>query len=146
MLITALLQFWPGSHQEPHNKGGSQDLAHWSFSQTCIYGIYGISDQNCGLISSYLNDNRLYMVLDGKAHKSALLILVSLKHHAWSISYLIYINLTPDAAIFEIMISAYGTTVYCKCDQDYDTTDTYDQVYAISAYGTTAYCRCDQTA
>ena len=81
---------------------------------------YGISCQIFGLISSFLSNRRLRVVLDGNfsqeypvnaevPHRSILGPTLSL----------LYMNDLPDA-IYNIAIYADGTTLYSKCDQASD--------------------------
>ena len=61
---------------------------------------YGISGQIFGLISSFLSNRQLWVILD------------------WS--FLLYINDLPDDVICNIAIYADDTTLYSKCDQASD--------------------------
>ena len=75
-------------------QGFWQGLAYRSSSQTYVYGI---SSQIFGLVSSFLSNRRLQVVLDGK-----------------SSLFLLYINDLPDDVICNIAIYADDTTLYSK--------------------------------
>ena len=82
---------------------------------------YGISGQILGLISSFLNNKRLRVVLDGKSSQQ---YLVNVGVPQGSILgptlFLLYINDLPDDAICDIAIYADDTTLYSKCDRASD--------------------------
>ena len=82
---------------------------------------YGISGQIIGLISSFLNNRRLRVVLDGKSSQE---YPVNAGVPQGSILgptlFLLYINDLPDDAICNIAIYADDTTLYSKCDQASD--------------------------
>ena len=77
---------------------------------------YGISGQISGLISSFLSNRRLRVVLDGKSS------------HDYPVNagvlgptlFLLYINDLPDDVICNIAIYADDTTLYSKCNQASD--------------------------
>ena len=82
---------------------------------------YGISDQIFGLISSFLSNRRLRVVMDGKSSQE------------WPVNagvpqgsilgptlFLLYINDLPDGVICDVAIYADDTTLYSKCDQASD--------------------------
>ena len=82
---------------------------------------YEISGQMFGLISYFLSDRRLQVVLDGK----------SLQEYSVNAGvpqgfirsptiFLLYINDVPDDVICDIAIYADDTTLYSKCDQSSD--------------------------
>ena len=82
---------------------------------------YGISGQIFGLISSFLSNRRLRVVLDG----------ISLQEYPVNAGVpqgsilgptllLLYINDIPDDVICNIAVYADGTTLYSKCDQASD--------------------------
>ena len=82
---------------------------------------YGISGQIFGLISFFLSNRRLRVVLDG----------TSLQEYPVNAGvpqgsllgptlFLLYINDLPDDVIFNIAIYADDTTLYSKCDQASD--------------------------
>ena len=79
---------------------------------------YGISGQIFGLISSFLSNRWLQMVLDGKSSKE---YLVNARVPQGSIRgptiFLLYINHLSDNVICSIAIYADDTTFYSKCDQ-----------------------------
>ena len=79
---------------------------------------YGISGQIFDLISSFVSNRRLQVVLDGKSSQEypanagvpqASILCPTL--------FLRYINDLPDNVICKIAISADDTTLYSKCDQ-----------------------------
>ena len=78
---------------------------------------YGISGQIFGLISSFLSDRRLQVVLDGESSQE---YPVNVGVHQGSILgptlFLLYINDLPDDIICDIAIYADDTTLYSKCD------------------------------
>ena len=79
---------------------------------------YGISGQIFGLISSFLSNRRLRVVLDGKSSQE---YPVNAGVPQGSILgptfFLLYINDLPDDVICNIAIYADDTTLYSKCDQ-----------------------------
>ena len=78
---------------------------------------YGISGQIFGLISSFLSNRRLRVVLDGKSSQE---YPVNAGVPQGSILvptvFLLYINDLPDDVICNIAIYADDTTLYSKCD------------------------------
>ena len=78
---------------------------------------YGISGQIFGLISSFLSNRRLRVVLDGKSSQE---YPVNARVPQGSILgptlFLLYINDLPDDVICDIAIYADDTTLYSKCD------------------------------
>ena len=82
---------------------------------------YGISGQIFGLISSFLSNRRLRVVLDGKSSQE---YPVNAGVPQGSILgptlFLLYINDLPDNVICDIAIFADDTTLYSKCDQASD--------------------------
>ena len=82
---------------------------------------YGISGQIFGLISSFLSNRRLRVVLVGKSSQeypvNAGVPQVSILGTAL---FLLYINDLPDDFICNIAIYADDTTLYSKCDQASD--------------------------
>ena len=79
---------------------------------------YGISGQIFGLISSFLSNRRLQVVLDGKSYP------VNARVPQGSILgptlFLLYINDLPDDVICDIAIYADDTTLNSKCDRASD--------------------------
>ena len=79
---------------------------------------YGISGQIFGLISSFLSNRQLRVVLDGKSSQE---YLVNAGVPEGSILdptlFLLYINDLPGNIICDIAIYADDTTLYSKCDQ-----------------------------
>ena len=82
---------------------------------------YGISGHIFGLISSFLSNRRLQVVLDGKSSQE---YPVNAGVPQGSILgptlFLLYINDLPDDVISNIAIYADDTTFYSKCDQASD--------------------------
>ena len=82
---------------------------------------YGISGQIFGLISSFLSNRKLQVILDGKSSRE---YPVNAGVPQGSILgptlYLLYINDLPDDVICNIAIYADDTTLYSKCDQPSD--------------------------
>ena len=78
---------------------------------------YGISGQIFGLISSFLSNRRLQVVLDGKSSQE---YPVNAGVPQGSILgptlFLLYINDFPDDVISDIAIYADDTSLYSKCD------------------------------
>ena len=82
---------------------------------------YGISGQIFGLISSFLSNRQLRVILDGKTSQE---YPVNAGVPQGSILgptlFLLYINDLPDDVICNIAIYADDTTLYSKCDQASD--------------------------
>ena len=82
---------------------------------------YGISGQIFGLISSFLSNRRLRVVLDGESSQE---YPVNAGVPQGSILgrtlFLLYINDLPDDVICNIAIYAVDSTLYSKCDQASD--------------------------
>ena len=82
---------------------------------------YGIAGQISGLISSFLNNRRLCLVMDGKSSQE---YPVNAGVPQGSILgptlFLLYINDRPDDAVCNIDIYADDTTLYSKCDKPSD--------------------------
>ena len=82
---------------------------------------YEISGQIFGLISSFLSNRSLRVVVNGKSSQE---YPVNAGVPQGSILgpalFLLYINDLPDDVICDIAIHANGTTLYSKCDQAYD--------------------------
>ena len=82
---------------------------------------YGISGQIFGLISSFLRNRRLRVVLDGKSSQE---YPVNAGAPQWSILgptlFLLYINDLLDDVICNIAIYADDTLLYSKCNQASD--------------------------
>ena len=82
---------------------------------------YGISGQIIGLISSFLSNRWLRVVLDGKTlQEYPVNAGVPQRSNFGPTLFLLYINDLPDDVICNIAIYADDTTLYCKCDQAYD--------------------------
>ena len=95
--------------------------------------FYGISGQIFGLISSFLSNRRLRVVLDGKSSQE---YPVNAGVPQGSIIgptlFLLYINDLPDNVIHNIAIYADDTTLYSKCDE---TSDLWQQLALASELG-----------
>ena len=82
---------------------------------------YGISGQIFGLISSFLSNRRLQVVLDGKSSQE---YPVNAKVPQESIFgpnlFLLYIKDLPDDVVCDIGIYVDNTTLYSQCDQASD--------------------------
>ena len=82
---------------------------------------YGISGQIFGLISSFLSNRRLRVVLDGKSSQEYPINAGVPQGSILGPTYfLLYINDLPDDAICSIAIYAGDTTLYSKFDQASD--------------------------
>ena len=79
---------------------------------------YGISGQIFGLISSFLSNRRLRVVLDGKSsHEYPVNSGVPQGSILGATYFLLYIYGLPDNVICNIAICAGDTTLYSMCDQ-----------------------------
>ena len=82
---------------------------------------YGISGQIFGFISSFLNNRRLRVVLDGKSlQEYPVNAGVPQRSILGPTLFLLYINDLPDDVICNIAIYADDTTLYSKCNQASD--------------------------
>ena len=82
---------------------------------------YGISGQIFGLITSFLSNRWLRVVLDGKSSQEYPVNAgVPQGSTLAPTLFLLYINDLPDDAICNIAIYADDTTLYSKCDQASD--------------------------
>ena len=91
---------------------------------------YGISGQIFGLISSFLSNRWLRVILDGKSsHKYPVNAGVPQGSILGLTLFLLCINDLPDDVICNIAISANDTTLYSKCDQ---TSDLWQQLELAS--------------
>ena len=82
---------------------------------------YGISGQIFGLISSFLSNRRLQVVLDEKSSQEYPVNAGVLQGSILGPTlFLLYINDLPDDVICDIAIFADDTTLYSKCDQASD--------------------------
>ena len=93
----------------------------WHASLLHKLKAYGISGQIFGLISSFLGNRRLQVVLDGKSSQE---YPVNAGVPQGSILgptlFLLYLNDLPDNIICDIAIYADDTTPYSECDQGSD--------------------------
>ena len=82
---------------------------------------YSISCQMFGLISSFLSNRQLQVVLDGKSSQEyPVNAAVPQGSILGPTLFLLYINDLPDDVICNIAIYADDTTLYSKCDQASD--------------------------
>ena len=82
---------------------------------------YGVSGQIFGLISSFLSNRQLRVVLDGKSSQEYPVNAgVPQGSTLGPTPFLLYINDLPDDVICDIGIYADDTTLYSKCDQASD--------------------------
>ena len=82
---------------------------------------YGISGQIFGLISSFLSNRQLQVVLDGKSSQEyPVNVGVPQGSVIGSTLFLLYINDLPDDVICDIAICVDDTTLYSKRDQASD--------------------------
>ena len=85
------------------------------------FKLSGISGQIFGLISSFLSNRRLRVVLDGKSSQEYPVNNGVLQGSILGPTlFLLYINSLPDDVICNIAIYADDTTLYSKCDQASD--------------------------
>ena len=94
-----------------------------AFDRVCHAGLleklksYGISGQIFGLISSFLSNRRLQVVLDGKSSQEyPVNVGVPQGSIIGPTLLLLYINDLPDDVICNIATYADDTTLYSKCD------------------------------
>ena len=79
------------------------------------------SIQIFGLLSSFLSNRWLRVVLDGKTSQEYPVNAGVPQGSILRLTFfLLYINDLPDDAICNNAIYADDTTLYCKCDQAYD--------------------------
>ena len=83
----------------------------WHAGLLHILQSYGISGEIFGLISSFLSNRQLRVVLDGKSSQGSIL---------GPTLFLLYINDLPDDVICNIAVYADDSTLYCKCGQASD--------------------------
>ena len=91
-----------------------------------------------GLISSFLSNRQLQVVLDGKSSQeypvNAGVLHGSIFGHTL---FLLYINDLPDDVICDIATYADDTTLYCKCDQ---ASDLWQQLELASELESDLHC------
>ena len=91
---------------------------------------YSISCQMFGLISSFLSNRQLQVVLDGKSSQEyPVNAAVPQGSILGPTLFLLYINDLPDDVICDIAIYADDTTLYSKCDQ---ASDLWQQLELVS--------------
>ena len=82
---------------------------------------YGISGQIFGLISSFLSNRRLCVVLDGKSSQEYPVNTgVSQGSILGPTLFILYINDLPDDVLCNVVIYTDDTTLYSNCDQASD--------------------------
>ena len=82
---------------------------------------YGISGEIYGLISSFLSNRQLQVVLHGKSSQEyPVNVGVPQGSILGPTLFLLYFNYLPDDVICDIAIYADDSTLYSKCDQAYD--------------------------
>ena len=82
---------------------------------------YGISGQILGLISSFLSDRHLQVVLNEKSSQEYPINAgVPQGSILGPALFLLYNNDLPDDVIFNIAVCAVDTTLYSNCDQASD--------------------------
>ena len=98
-----------------------------AFDRVCYAGLlhklksYGISGPIFGLISSFLSNKRLRVVLDGKSSQEYPVNAGVPQGSILSPTlFLLYINDLPDDVICNITVYADDTTLYSKCNQASD--------------------------
>ena len=90
----------------------------WHAGLLLKFKSYGISGQMFGLISSFLSNRRLGVVLYGKSSQEYPVNAgVPQDSILGPTLFLLYINDLPDDVICDIAIYADDTTVYSNCDQ-----------------------------
>ena len=83
--------------------------------------VYGISGQIFGLISSFLSNRHLRVVLNGKSlQEYPVNAGISQGRILGPTLFLLYFNYFPDDVICSIAIYADYTTIYSKCNQASD--------------------------
>ena len=93
----------------------------WNAGLLHKFKSYGISGQIFGLISLFLRNRRLQVVLDGKSSQEyPVNARVSQGSLLGATLFLLYINDLPDDVICDIAIYADDTTLCSKCDQASD--------------------------
>ena len=98
-----------------------------AFDRVCHAGLvhklksYGISGQIFDLISSFLSNRQLRVVLDGKSSQIYLVNPgVPQRSILGTTLFLLYSNGLPDNVVCNIAIYADDITFYSKCDQASD--------------------------
>ena len=93
----------------------------WDAGLLHKFKSYGISGQIFGLISSFLSNRQLRVVLDGKSSQEYPVNAgVTQGSILGSTLFLLYINDLPDDVTCNIAIYADDTILYSKCDQASD--------------------------
>ena len=81
---------------------------------------YGISGQIFGLLSSFLSNRQLRVVMDGRSSQEYPINAGVPQDSIGPTLFLLYINGLPEDVIWDIAIFADDTTLYSKCDQASD--------------------------
>ena len=93
----------------------------WHASLLREFSSYGISGQIFGLISSFLCNRRLRVVLEGRSSQEYPVNAEVLEGSILGPTlFLLYINDLPDDVICDIAIYADDATLYSKCDRASD--------------------------
>ena len=94
-------------------------ILRWNYQSFCLVEIclYGISGQIFDLISSFLSNRWLWVVLDGKSSQEYLVAGVPQGSILGPTLFLLYINDLPDDVICNIAIYADDITLYSKFNQ-----------------------------
>ena len=88
---------------------------------TNLINSNGILGQIFGLISSFLSNKQLWVVLDGKSSQEyPVNARVPQESVLGPTFFLLYINGLPDDVICNIVIDIDDTSLYSKCDQAFD--------------------------
>ena len=99
---------------------------------------YGISGQIFGLISSFLSNRWLQVVLDGKSSQEYPVNVGVPQGSILGLTlFLLYINYLLDNVICDIAIYAGDTTLYSKYDQ---ASDLWQQLELVSELESTRHC------
>ena len=96
-------------------------LRFWHASLLLKLNSYGISGQIFSLISSFLSNRQLQVVLNGKfSQEYPVNVEVPQESILGPTLFLLYINDLPDDVICNIAIYVYDNTLYSKWDQAFD--------------------------
>ena len=79
-----------------------------------------ISGQIFGLISSFLSNRQLCVVLENSSQEYLVNAGIPQGSILGPMLFLLYVNDLPDDVIYDIAICADDTTLYCRCEQASD--------------------------